>query len=354
MGRAVVRRHAGLSAVLGAALLLAGCGQDPASLPTAADYATAERAWSDPWLAPASATVPEAGWGSPDGYVQRETGTRTTRYTTGGPAQALRREVVAATARGWRLTGLTCATPAASLVRGTGVDDGLAATVQVSGTTGAVDALVTGIAPHHLDGAWPAVDAPALDLAGSCLAGGPERALREDSLGTPYDAREAEDPEHTTWRRDVLSGPERRLAAAVAADPWVREAGLAVGTGRLAADDARRRAPVGTLTLPRPLAEVVAAMGDWQVTWAACGPGRVTELTARLRTDDGPAVARLTGIAGSTTVTVTLPLPEAPAPAAIEQVPALTDPPCLAAPPAADTVAGTPVATVSVSQPVSG
>ena len=47
----MVRRHPALRTALvgaGVALVLTGCGQDPAGLPTAADYDSAQRVWSDP------------------------------------------------------------------------------------------------------------------------------------------------------------------------------------------------------------------------------------------------------------------------------------------------------------------
>ena len=127
----MVRGHASLTAALVAAgLLLSSCSQDPAGLPTSVDYERAQRVWSDPWLAPDRALVPEAAWGSPDGYVRRDAGTRTTRYTSGSPEQALQREIASAQDAGWILTGLVCDDLTASLARGTGLDDGATAVLR--------------------------------------------------------------------------------------------------------------------------------------------------------------------------------------------------------------------------------
>ncbi len=348
-----------LPAVLAAALLLGGCSQDARGLPTVADYDRAERAWSDPWLAPSRASVPEAAWGSPDGHVRREAGSRTTTYTSGTPQQALDREVEAAEAGGWRLTGLVCgAEPTAALALGEGLEDGMAATLVArrEGRT-TVEVTVTGYVPHHLDRSWPAPEAADL----TCPADGGDASPQgiEDTedlvLGGPLDgADDVPEPDVTAWQQDDLSSTEKALAEAVNGDPWVRRLELVLG-GDYAADDARRSAPSASTSTPAPLAEVVEDMADWDLTWITCSRGRDTEATARLVTDDGVAVARLTGLRRRTEVTVRLPLPEAPPPAWVADVPVLDDPPCLddPVPGPAITVAGVPVTSVAESQPVS-
>ncbi len=355
----MVRGHATVRTALIAAglLLLAGCSQDPAGLPTSVDYERAERVWSDPWLAPGTASVPEAGWGSPDGYVRRDAGTRTTRYTAGSPQQALQREIASAQDAGWILTGLVCDGLTASLARGTGLDDGAIAVLEVAAAGRGAEVVVTGYVPHHLDGSWPAPSTdPAFD--GSCRNAAGQRPLADDvSLGEPFDGgEEPAEPDTTTWQRESPSDEEQALLDAVNADPWVAGLGLVLDS-ELAADDTLRRAPTADATATDALlADVVADMAGWELTWMSCGRGRATEATARLVTDDGVAVARLTGLPDRTDVTVTLPLPEAPPPDWIADVPALNSPACLTSTPRHRRIViqGTPVTTVAESQPVAG
>lgn len=338
-------------------LLLAGCSQDPAGLPTSADFSRAEQAWSDPWLAPATASVPEAGWGSPDGYVRREAGSRTTTYTSGTAQQALQREVDVARAGGWRLTGAVCGEePTATLALGEGLEDGMAATVVARSEESVVEVTVTGFVPHHLDRAWPAT--PEIDALCPGDDASAEQQGVEDvddlALGPPLDgAEDPAEPELTSWQRDARDATEQGLVDAVNADPWVSGLDLVVG-GDLAADDARRRAPTAATSTRAPLASVVDRMSGWDLTWVACGSGRPTEATARLVTDDGVAVARLSGVRRSTEVTVTLPIAETPSPTWVAEVPVLADPPCLdeVAVGPGYTVAGVPVSVVGQSQPV--
>lgn len=358
MGRAVVRRHATLTATLGLLLLgTSGCAQDPAGLPTEVDFERAQRVWSDPWLAPDQALVPGAAWGSPDGWVTREAGIRTTDYRDSQPLVALTREVTSALAEGWRLTGARCdGQPAASLVRGEGLETGTVAVARTDDLGPVTRVTVTGSVPHHLDGSWPA-PADELTLADSCLSGGDAAGASVDDLdrGPPEDPPDdPARPDSDEWDRESPSADEEALLDAVNADPWIATLGLSISAD-LSADDALRRAPDATLTLDgQPLTEVVAAMSDWELTWMSCGRGRATEATARLVTDAGIAVARLTGLSRRTEVTVTLPLPEAPAPDWVAEVPSLADPSCLPGAPRGPRIVleGIPVATVSVSQPV--
>ena len=175
------------------------------------------------------------------------------------------------------------------------------------------------------------------------------------SLGEPFDGgEEPAEPDTTSWQQGSRTDEEQALLDAVNADPWVGEVGLVLDS-ELAADDTMRRAPTADATVPDALlADVVADMAGWELTWMSCGRGRATEATARLVTDDGVAVARLTGLPGHTDVTVTLPLPEAPAPDWVADVPALDAPACLTSTPRDRHVVieGTPVATVAESQPV--
>ncbi len=339
-------------------LVLAGCGQDPAGLPTSADYSRAEQAWSDPWLAPATASVPEAGWGSPDGYVRREAGSRTTAYSTGSAQQALQREVDVARAGGWRLTGAVCGVePTATLALGEGLEDGMAATVVARSEGPVVEVTVTGYVPHHLDRTWPSPEA--VDVTCAADGGSPDGVedVEDLALGLPLDgADDPAEPGVTAWQRDERDTAEQALVDAVNADAWVSGLGLVVG-GDLTADDARRRAPTATTSTRAPLAAVVDDMTGWDLTWVACGRGRATEATARLVADDGVAVARLSGVRRRTEVTVTLPVAETPSPTWVAEVAVLEDPPCLDGPAGGpgdtgDTVAGVPVSLVGQAQPV--
>lgn len=353
MGRAVVRRHA---ALIGAGLLvLAGCSHDPAGLPTSVDYERAQRVWSDAWLAPGSAAVPEAAWGSPDGYVRRDAGTRTTRYPSGSPEQVLQREIAAARDAGWILTGLTCDDLTASLARGNGLDDGAMAVVEAAAAGRGAEVVVTGYVPHHLDGSWPD---PGTELVPGdiCIGSGDDQRLADDvSLGEPFDGgEEPAEPDTTTWQRAASTDQEQALLDAVNADPWVQGLNVVLGS-QLAADDALRRGATGSTSLRQPLGEVVAAMTGWELTWASCGRGRETTATARLVTTDGVAVARLTGLRGRTDVAVSLPIPETPSPDWVAEVPVLVGPACLSGGPVRGSrilVEGTPVALVADSQPL--
>jgi len=363
MGRAVVRGDAGLTAALAAsALVLAGCsGVDPAKFPTSVDYERAQRVLSDPWLSPSHGEITESST-NPEA-VDRHVGGRSTRYVARDPAAVARREIEAARAAGWRLTGVECPPPShgervveASLARGTGIEDGVVAVLRVEhdGAGRETRAQVDGYAAHHLDREWPAVAAPALAPARSCLRGGPGQPLPEDI----EDGRvpEGEEPERTEWSRESLDDGERALVGEVNADPWVSALGLAVPERLEGADWKQvRAAPSATVRVSRPPAQVARGMGAWEVTWVACGHGRSTELSARLETGHGVAVARLSGIGARTEITVGVPLPEIPPPAWISEVPALDSPPCLAGPERTPLVTeGTPVALVTASQPVTG
>lgn len=344
----MVRRHAALTALgLLAATVLAGCSSsDPATLPTAVDYETAQYAWSDPWLAPEVGAVPEAAWGSPEGYVRREAGTRTTTYLGGTDERVLLREVDAAQAAGWTLTGATCGTdPTASFAK-----DAMTAVASAVEAGRGVEVEVTAYVRHHLDQSWPGT-AP---IRRSCLRGGGVAALQvpdELPLGPPYDGVEdPPEPDSSEWQRDTRTDDEQALLDAVNADEWVTGLGLTLAS-ELAADDALRRAPTGTTTVDQPLAEVLAAMTGWQVTWVSCGRDREAEASARLVTDAGVAVARLGSDGSSTEVTVTAPVPETPDPAWVADVPVLEDPTCS---PRGNRILtrGTPVTLVGESQPV--
>lgn len=354
MGRAVVRRHAALIAV--AACLLAGCSRGAEGLPTGLDFQRAQTVWSDPWLAPDRALVPEAGWGSPDGYVRREAGTRTTAYRGGTPEAVLSREVAAALARGWVLTGATCTDQhAVSLARGDGLDSGATAVAVATREGRALEVVVTGSVPHHLDGSWPAPGAE-LDPADTCLKGGPDTELVDVSLSEPFGEVQDTDGTESEWQRDE-GGPEQaQLLEAVNEDPWVQEIGLNVGSADLAADDAMRRAPTGRAEVTgTPLTDLVDGMGGWELTWASCGRGRPTELTARFLTGVGSAVARISAVGDRVTVSVALPMPEAPVNEWVSGVPKLdADARCLAGPPPGRRIVteGIPVATVAESQPI--
>lgn len=343
------------AALIGAGLLLlTGCSQDPAGLPTNADFERAQQAWSEPWLAPERASVPEAAWGSPDGYVRRDAGIRTTDYSGRTPEQALRSELAAAVAAGWRVTGTLCDEPSAALAKGDGLADGMAATVSAERLDPAVRVTVTAYVPHHLDGDWPSLP----ESQETCVREtGVEDLVEDIRLGAPFGGvDDPPEPDTTEWTRSEPSSDEQAFLAAVNADPWLAQQGVTVGA-QLAADDARRLAPGAELSLTgQGVAEVTAAMAAWELTWVSCGQHRATEASLRLVTDHGVAVARLSEVAGRRTeVTVTLPIPETPAPAWIPEVPVLEDPPCLDTRPRGRTVsvAGTPVAPVVESQPVS-
>ena len=354
MGRAVVRRHAALIVV--AACLLAGCSRGADGLPTSLDFQRAQTVWSDPWLAPDQALVPEAAWGSPDSYVRREAGTRATTYRGGSPEVVLSREVAAALARGWTLTGATCGDEVSvSLARGDGVDSGATAVATAAREGRTTEVFVTGSVPHHLDGAWPSPDTE-LDPADSCLAGGPETDVVDLSLGEPLGDVQDSDGTKAEWQRDAPSPDETAVLDAVNENPWLQEIGLTVGSADLAADDAMRRAPTGRAELTdTSLVDLLDGMAGWTLTWASCGRGRPTELTARLAIGAGSAIARISVVGSRATVTIGLPMAETPVNEWVLGVPRLdAGARCLGGPPPGRRIVteGIPVATVAESQPV--
>ena len=85
-----------------------------------------------------------------------------------------------------------------------------------------------------------------------------------------------------------------------------------------------RRAPTGRAEVTgTPLTDLVDGMGGWELTWASCGRGRPTELTARFLTGVGSAVARISAVGDRVRVSVALPMPEAPVNEWVSGVPKL-------------------------------
>lgn len=362
------RRARALAGVLAlAALATAGAGctrqeTDLASGPV--DLARAERAWADPWLAPADAAVPTYVYGT-NGSVERSVGSRTTTYD-GSPAAAVAREVGAAVDGGWTLLTADCRPTrvVAQVARGDGLDDQVLATVtaEPAGGDAAPTATTTvdGVVPHHADGSWP-LPAPA---ARTCLDGGSAGAgvpvadlVAPPEEPLPGDAAQ-DGPADVGWERDEPDADDRALLEDLAADPWAAAVGAEVRLPTLRTGDNDRAVTPARGTVADDLAGVVDDMvggtGAWEPTWAACGGGAV-DARLRLVTDHGTAVARLVQDAATgrrTAWEVTVPVPEGPA--ADPDVPALGSSRCLDAPPPADglRVEGTPVAVPADLQPV--
>ena len=366
MGRAVVRRRAALTGLAATTVFgLAGCSNQPGW--TYADDEDVQRAaamWRDPWFAPTEPAIPESAYGQKPPSVGRHAGDRYTDYTGMTVTEVAREEVRVALDHGWQLVAAACRRPVRLvLTKGTGLD-GAAASVEVSGGSGVVTAAVEVAVAHHSDTAWLELRRP-LSLADSCLAGGQRTPVPDvPSGGAPLpdaDSAETSDVEDPEWQREELSTDEQALVDAVNANPWlVAQEATVSPPSNLQTGDIRRYGPTAGDDVRteardprRALAEVVAEMTGWELTWMACGAGRTPEATAVLRTEAGSVSARLTATPHHVLWIARLPVPEGPTPTWLDDVPALDRSRCLGRrPPAALTVEGVPAVMPHGIQPL--
>lgn len=334
MGRAVVRRHAALTATV--ALLAAGCVQQRAGDHYAnhVDVDRAAAAWTDPWLAPTDAAPAGAVWGSA-GEVDRSVAGRRTTWATGTPSQVAAAEIGLARAHGWSLAGASCAEAVEGvLVRGSG-DDVVVARVEATDAGGRVDVEVQAFVPHHADDDWPSFPR----VESSCLddptASFPE-APRVPA-GPPTGA--VADRQRPDWHRDQPTAAEKALRTRIAGQQWLREAGARLPEQRLSTDHARRSGGGAQGVLPdsgetgsAALAQAVDRLEaeGWVVTWTSCGGGAPAQATLKLEDEAGPAVVRLDASAeGPVGFVLRLPVVEGPDPQWLDRAVPLTSRTCL-------------------------
>ncbi len=347
-----------------AAVLLTGCSDLPGDLyADDVDLTRAQAVWADPWVAPSTLSVPEAGYGS-NGQVDRQAGARTTTYVGGDASTATAQEVAGAEAQGWALVGATCDPDEvrAVLTRG-GTDPGDAAVAEVRAEPDdeLVDVSVDAQVPHHLDEDWPDLG-PAVEVADTCLAGASGNPAPELPDGEPRGSAEG-DVDQPEWSGAGPTADDEARASALDEDPWFQALDTDVSDPDTSGGDRQRHAPsaAGTLT-PGPrqplaaLASVVGSMTGWQPTYAACSRPSGGVVTLRLDGDAGPVVARLEAVpgdAGAVSWTVMLPIVGGPDQSWVDQVPTLETPACLAdSSPREPVTEGTPVGLIGELQPL--
>jgi hypothetical protein len=356
-------RTAGAAALVGT-VLLTGCSNLPGDLyGDEVDLARAQAVWEDPWVAPSTLSVPEAGYGS-NGQVDRQAGARTTTYVGVDASAATAQEVAGAEDQGWSLVGATCGPDGsrAVLTRG-GTDPAKArvAEVRAEPDDRLVEVSVVAEVPHHVDDDWPDLG-PAVEVADTCLAGATGNPAPELPDSAPRGSAD-DGVETPDWPGTGPAADDEARVAALDDDPWFATLGTDVSDPDTAGGDRQRHAPsaAGTLT-PGPrqplaaLASVVDSMSGWQPTYAACSRPTGGVVTLRLDGDAGPVVARLEAVpgdAGAVSWTVTLPIAGGPDQSWVDQVPALEAPACLAGRSSAQPVAeGTPVGLIGELQPL--
>lgn len=359
-----MRARSGAVAMLVGTLLLTGCSSLPGDLyADDVDLTRAQAVWADPWVAPSTLSVPEAGYGSND-QVTRRAGTRTTTYAGVDATVATSQEVASAEAQGWSLVGVTCDPDdvRAVLAKG-GTDPDTAAVTEVRAEPDdeLVQVQVEAEVAHHLDDDWPDLG-PAVTVEDTCLAGAdgdPAPALPGGEPRGPAD----DGVDAPAWSDDGPTADDEARSDALGDDPWFQSLGVSLQDPDTAEGDHRRHAPSveGTLSPGprRPLAAVAAvveSMTGWQPTYAACSRPTGGVVTLRLDNDAGPVVARLEalpGDAGAVSWTVTLPVVGGPDQSWVDQVPALESPTCLAGgSPRQPVVEGTPVGLIDQLQPL--
>lgn len=305
MGRAVVRGHAVVLTLALAAPALAGCSAGPRIVSDGSDLDAAAAVWSDPWVAPTSATVAGPALGS-DGQVTRVVGRRSTAYATGVEVAA-RAEVDLAADAGWRPTSSTCGTTVqVALV---GPDDALAQLV-VTPDGGSATAALQVVVPHHLDTGWEAPD----PVADTCLDGRATGFVPPPLQSRPVGEEDADDvgTDAAAWPDDR---PDDGAVAAASSDPGLVALGLRVVAPRLETGVNRRRAPAAEATVTaRSLARLARRLAGWDLTYAACGAGGPVRATFARDLDGSPAVLSVSLAGGDAQVRVVLPATDGPAP----------------------------------------
>lgn len=276
-----------------AALVLSGCDvldRGPDRHGDATDVARAQRIWSDPWVAPDTASVGGPAYGT-NGWISRGGGSRQWNVTS-EPAATVRSELGAALANAWELTSVTCAGDARPGVtaylqrRATDLEHAASAKVTATREGSVTTVVATARVPHRLDQSWPHRDTVA--PAQTCLGSGPSMApppgVDGKSQPPPAGASSrsaADDRGPATWKDDAPTPALEKAMAAVSADPWLAAHGLTLGRQGLrwqSGDNERAMPRAGTQTqLDVPVtASVLSALASsatkegWTVTYAAC------------------------------------------------------------------------------------
>lgn len=300
MGRAVVRGHA-LVLTLLLVPALAACSGDLELVSDADDLDAAVALWSDPWVAPTSATVAGPSLGS-DGLVDRTVARRETSYAVGVRAAA-RSELRLALEQGWAATSSTCADTVQVAFVGPD-EDALAQLVVEPDGAGATASLQVA-ARHHLDSSWKAPDA----ADGTCLDGGSAQSfvpppLVGEAIGSVGEDRDAE------WQ---TSDPAKDFIDVVNDDPALQALGLTVAVPRLDEGTSRRQAPAAEAeTDAGSLHELAGQLSGWRLTFAACGGGGPVRATFVQDIADGHAVLGADVGPEGARVRVTVPMTEGP------------------------------------------
>ncbi|MBS2940375.1 hypothetical protein KDN32_21775 [Nocardioides sp. J2M5] len=288
-----------------AAPALAGCSSGPQVVSDRSDLDAAVAVWTDPWVAPTSATVAGPALGS-DGQVTRVVGRRSTTYAS-GVEDAARAELDLAAGAGWRPTSSTCGTTVqVALV---GPDDALAQLV-VAPDAGSATAALQVVVPHHLDTGWRA-PAPVAD---TCLDARGTGFVPPPLQSSPIGEDEADDVEDAAagWPDGDTDGG---AVEAAAADPALVGLGLRVTAPRLEAGVNRRRAPAAQSSVTaRSLPRLARRLPGWDLTYAACGAGGPVRATFVGDVDGSPAVVSASLADGDALVRVVLPATGAPEP----------------------------------------
>ncbi|RYB93926.1 hypothetical protein EUA93_05875 [Nocardioides oleivorans] len=301
----MVRRHAVVLTLALAAPLLAACSGDPEITSDRSDLERAVAVWSDPWVAPDSATVAGPALGS-NGQVDRVVARRTTSYDR-DVASAARSELHAAKSHGWLRTSSTCGDAVqVALVSPSG--DALAQLVVTPEGDGAEAALQV-VTRHHLDATWPAPDTIEL----TCLNSQSPTFVAPPIQSTPLGDASAVDDAPAEWQDEAGASA---LLDEVNADPALESVGVRVAAPRLEDGVNRRLAPAGVgSTAARSLGGLAAELDGWTLTSAACGGGGSTRGTFVRSYGDGWAVLAATITDDTADLRVTLPVDEGPDPA---------------------------------------
>jgi hypothetical protein len=206
--------------------------------------------------------------------------------------------------------------------------------------------------PHHLDEDWPDLGAPVAP-EDTCLTGvdGPEapglpegepRGEADDGVDVPE------------WPASTPTAADDARVGAAEADPWLASvARTPFGEPETEAGDQQRHAQVleGWIDATT-VAEQVARMEGWTLTYAACGPHRAPTATLRLDAAD-QVVARLDEAPdGSVDWQVAVPALDGPDQSWVDDVPALEDARCLSEAPPEPVLEGTPVGLLTQLQPL--
>lgn len=185
---------------------------------------------------------------------------------------------------------------------------------------------------------------PVLGVRQTCIGGGSEDGspLLEDQEPRDGDDAQAGPEDFEGWQDDGLSDAERSLIQAVEDDPWLRSVGGTLSEPDLRTGDNRRSGAFAAGQLPvrgsvaATLARTVRAMGDWDLTWAACTTD-YTLAALRLVTPQGVATAHVEvsrRIPGQLEWTVRLPAAETSSSRWAADVPTLESSRCLGPAPA--------------------